>query len=202
MALALTTELEAVNTMLEAIGMVPINSFVDDLSADVQMARNMLARVSRSVQKKGWHFNTEADYPLSLDTSNNIPLGSNLLKVAFTSSQASNRQLTRRGTLLYDATNHTFTFSSALKANVVLFLNFEDLPEAARDFITIRAARQFHDKVVGSTAQHQFSQEDEAEAEEDFKSAEGDTANHSIFDNYDVASVLDRHEDFIPLGFS
>lgn len=198
--LALTTELEAVNAMLEAIGLAPINSFDDDLSADIQLARNILARISRGVQKRGWHFNTEEDYPLSLDVDNKIPLGSNLLRITFTRSQANSRRLTRRGNWLYDATNHTYTFDSSLQATVLLYLDFETLPEAARDYIMIRAARVFHDKVVGSTDQHQYSLQDEMDALADFKEAEGDTADHSIFDNYDVAAVLDRHQEFIPTG--
>lgn len=60
--LSATTELEAVNAMLSAIGEAPLAAGTDlatATQADVQMALNILRNVTREVQSMGWKFNTE-----------------------------------------------------------------------------------------------------------------------------------------------
>jgi len=53
------TELEAVNSMLAAIGEAPVSTLTGATQADVQMAINILRDVTREVQSWGWRFNTE-----------------------------------------------------------------------------------------------------------------------------------------------
>ena len=63
-----TTELEAVNIILSGIGEAPVNS-LSDMTADVSLARNILAEISRETQTEGWQWNTEDDYPLTPDAA-------------------------------------------------------------------------------------------------------------------------------------
>ena len=58
MAVAATTELEAVNIMLAAIGEAPINSLIGTLPVDARIAQSTLTEVNKSVQSEGWSFNT------------------------------------------------------------------------------------------------------------------------------------------------
>ena len=61
-----TTELEAVNAMLAALGEAPIADFDGGVSLpDVQIALNTLRDAVREVQSMGWKFNTEFGYQLS-----------------------------------------------------------------------------------------------------------------------------------------
>ena len=46
--------------------------------------------------------------------------------------------------------------------------------------------------MVGSQAHHAFSREDESRARALLKEFEGETADHSIFDNYDVYRIVNR----------
>ena len=46
--------------------------------------------------------------------------------------------------------------------------------------------------MVGSQAHHAFSREDEVRARASLKEFETDTADNSIFDNYDVMNIIDR----------
>jgi hypothetical protein len=54
-----TTELEAVNAMLSAIGEAPVDDVEAPTQADVEMAVTILRNTCREVQTMGWRFNTE-----------------------------------------------------------------------------------------------------------------------------------------------
>ena len=57
MAVARTSELEAINTMLGVIGESPINDLSAVNQTDVILAKDILTEVSREVQSQGWYFN-------------------------------------------------------------------------------------------------------------------------------------------------
>ena len=56
--MAATTKLDAVNTMLSAIGEAPVNSLSSGL-IEAEIAETILDTVNTEVQSMGWHFNTE-----------------------------------------------------------------------------------------------------------------------------------------------
>ncbi len=186
----LLTELEAVNIMLSVIGEAPVNTLEGVSTVDVIQAKAILTEVSREVQSVGWHFNSEREYPLVPDVNKEILLAANMVRVDVDTTIAVD--VVQRGTKLYDKQNHTFQFSEALKAEVIFLLPFDEIPQAARQFIMIRAARIFQDRMVGSDILHKFTDEDEKKALADLKEAEGDTGDFTIFDNYDVARTLLR----------
>lgn len=61
---------------------------------------------------------------------------------------------------------HTFTFpaDTPVECDLKLFLAFEDIPQAARNYITLKAARIFQANVVGSQILWQFDATHESEA--------------------------------------
>ena len=72
----LTTQLEAVNSMLSYISESPVNAIPADLTTlppSAEIAVNLLAETSREVQSEGWHFNTEKEYELTADGDNKFP---------------------------------------------------------------------------------------------------------------------------------
>jgi hypothetical protein len=98
-----------------------------------------------------------------------------------------------RGRKLYDRVNHTFVFTKSIKAELVLMLEFDELPQAARHYITIRAARVFQQRVVGSDTLGSFTERDEVRARTALKRFEAKTADYNILtSNYSVMRVLDR----------
>lgn len=185
-----TTKLEAVNIMLSSIGDAPVNSLTSGL-VDAEMAETILDATSRDVQSQGWHFNTEINFTLAQLASGEVPIPANCLKVDQIAGQSA-RDLIQRGRKLYDRNNHTFIIGESVKVDMVLLLDFEELPEAARRFVTLKAARVFQDRAVGSAELHGFQEKDEMRAWVEMKDAEADTADYSIFDNYGVSRVLDR----------
>jgi hypothetical protein len=175
-----TTELEAVNTMLSVIGEAPVNSLEGAVSTDVLTARSILKELSRSIQNKGWHFNTEYDYPLTPDTNGAITIPANVARISLPSPD---NYLTQRGNRLYNIQDRTYTFTETVKVTAVLLLPFEDLPEVARRFILISAARVFSDRMDRNTDSHQFNREDEYIAKADLDREEGIKAHYNILNN-------------------
>ncbi|MBK8189213.1 MAG: hypothetical protein IPK79_02050 [Vampirovibrionales bacterium] len=186
----LLTELEAVNVMLSVIGEAPINTLTGAATVDVIQAKAILSQVSREVQTVGWHFNSEKEYPLVPDINQEITLATNMVRVD--ADQYPELDVVQRGLRLYNRKDHTFKFDKTVKAEIVFLLSFEEIPQTARQFIVIRAARIFQDRMVGSEVLHGFTAVDEQKALADLKDAEGDTGDYTIFDHYDAYRPLDR----------
>lgn len=186
----LLTELEAVNVMLSVIGEAPINTLTGAATVDVIQAKAILSQVSREVQSIGWHFNIEKDYPLVPDINQEIVLAANMVRVD--ADQYPELDVVQRGLRLYNRKDHTFKFGQTVKAEVIFLLPYDEIPQTARQFIVIRAARIFQDRMVGSDTLHGFTAEDEKKALADLKDAEGDTGDYTIFDHYDAYRPLDR----------
>ena len=188
-----TSKLEAVNVMMTAIGETPVNTITSATTTDVSIAVTILDNVSREVQSVGWHFNSDQDYKLLPNSSSQVELPTNCLRID-TSGTSQASDYVERSRKLWDRKNHTFTITDAeVYVDIVWFLEFTEIPEAARRYITIRAARIFQDRMLASDLLHKFHQTDELQALSVLKEAEGDTRDHSIFNNYDVARTLDRN---------
>ena len=190
-----TSELQAVNTILSAIGEAPINSLTGTLPIDATQAKNILVEISREVQAAGWHYNSFYKFTLSRDTDNKIPLAENIMRVDLDINKhsVSDFDVIKRGSFLFNKVGNTFVFDKALEAKVVLFLPFDELPENARRYITIRAARMFQDRLLGANTLHGFQLQDELNALAVLKQEEADTADHSIFNNLDAINIISRH---------
>lgn len=188
-----TTKLRALNTLLANIGAAPVNS-LDTPSADVALALATLDEASISVQNYGWHFNTEDDYPMIPDSNGFIYLPDNVILVDVEAgNNPDDLDVVVRGSRLYDKANRTYTFSKAIQARIVRALDWDDLPQAARTYIMILAARMFQDRAVGSEKHHGFTLRDEQMALANLKRFEAQTGDYSIFDDHSVARVIDRY---------
>lgn len=192
MSLQKTTELDAVNIMLGTIGESPINSLEAASGvSDAVIARQILNEVLIQVQEEGWHFNIEKNFTLTpAIPSKEIFVPENCIEVDAEDKQI---DVAIRGNRLYDRTNHTYEFDDAIKCNIVLLLPFADLPQAARHYITIRAARVFQQRVVGSQTLGVFTEKDELRARIALSRYDSKTADYNILTgNYSVMRVLDR----------
>jgi len=191
--MALTSKLEAVNTMIGVIGESPINSISgSSLPVSVVTALNVLDEVSIEVQSEGWHYNTEHIYPLVRNTSNKFSLPSNTLKIDVPIDKYNDIDIVQRGGTLYDRKNHTDVFSADLDVSITFELIFEELPQQFRNYITIRAARKFANRFLGSPEIESFTLRDEINAKATAIDSDSENADRNIFDNYDVLRVVDR----------
>ena len=190
-----TSELEAVNTILSTIGESPLNTLSGSLPVDGTIAKNVLSEVSREVQSQGWHFNTHYKVSLSRDTDNKIPLATNIVRVEIDPRQYSkvSYDIVQRNNFLYNLAKNEDTFDTNFKdATAVYLLPFDEIPEQAKRYITIRSARIFHDRTLGANTNHKFSQEDEAKSLSILKQAESHTGDFSIFDTPEQAYTIIR----------
>ena len=202
MTVAATTELECINIMLAAIGEAPVNSLTGTVPVDVRIAQSTLTEVNKQVQAEGWSFNTELDVTLTRNASNNVVLGTDVLRVDAQTYDHPSIDPIQRGLKLYDRKNNTFIFDEDLKCTVVYFRSFDELPEQARSYMTIKAARIFVDRLVGDEGIRTYTQQDEIRArtiltETDYANADhnllrGDPSLTSIFDTYNPSSALIR----------
>ncbi|WP_419810803.1 hypothetical protein [Bacterioplanoides sp.] len=186
-------QLKAINTMLSAIGEAPVSSLNSGLP-EAEMAESILNEISEAVQSEGWTFNTEIDFPLSADPiSSNIALPDNYLEVDLSEnvSQGPSRYVVR-GNRVYDREAHTYTITAELKADIILLLDFSELPQTARTYITIRAARIFQDRVLGSDTIHRFNADDEQYARVALKRMAVRKSGINLINNGVVQSIVSR----------
>lgn len=192
--MALTTKLEAVNTMIAVIGEAPVNTLGGTaVPITVVQAENVLDETSRAIQSEGWHFNTEHEYPFTPDaTSSKITLPSNVLTIDLDPQIYTDVDPVQRGNTLYDRKNHTDVWTKEVKASVTFQLDFTEIPEQFRNYITIKAARIFSNRFLGSREIEGFALRDEVEAKARAIDSDSENADRTIFDNYSVMRVLDR----------
>jgi len=155
-----TTRLEAVNLMLSAIDEAPINSLEVSGLSDADVAQQVLHEKLRSLQTRRWNFNYEQEYVLSLDSGGFIQIPSNALFVDTSDVESAAVDVTTRGGRLYDRKNHTYVFTKSLKCDILFFLEFEELPEAARYYVTCAAAHTFQGRIQGSDSARRYTADD------------------------------------------
>jgi len=166
-----TTELEAVNVMLDTIGESPVSDLDTVTSIDVSKARDMLRAFSREIQSKGWWFNSDEQYEFTLDAQGYCVIPNQILSLR---PSIGGLRLTLRNKRVWDLDNKTDKFDTAPACDVVWFFDYEELPETARRYIAIRAGRVFQTSVLGSETQDVFTRDHESEAYTAFASEHDD----------------------------
>lgn len=187
-------------------------------SADVLMAIQVLRNIARDVLAMGWKFNTEFGFEIAptaqfawVDTAGvTTPL--NIFTppskmIAFTPTLIPTQQGTRHvdseirpsrkysvGTLVfYDRKRSRDGFPADLHPflyiNPVWLFDFEKLPESARRYITLRAAREFSQDSVGSDTLSAFAQRGEALALRTLQREQGIQDEYNWLGNVDGAQV-------------
>lgn len=189
---ALTSELDVVNTMLSLIGEAPVNSLTVSGLSEVALAKQILDETNRELQEKGWSFNTESNFILTRDLDNKIPLPPNGLRIALDKRHAS-MSVSQRGGFLYDRIKHTYVFDKDLYVTVVFFLPFDDLPQAARHYLMMRAGRKFQRRALGDDAIERYTAEEELSAYSRIEDADCEVGGYNMLtDNYDSLSIIGR----------
>lgn len=192
-----TTELEAVNAMLSALGSQPISSLSGAMSSDASLAKTLLTEVRRDVLLEGWHFNTELEVSVAPNaTTGRVSLGSSVVRIDVTTGKNLDVDVVQRGSELYDRKNHTWVFDSDLTCDIVYELDWDQLPEACKRYIQVRAARLLVDRLDGDRAQHVYTAQDEMDALSRLRIHDGETGDRTIFDNWGVGRIVNRSTAF------
>ncbi|WP_442108497.1 hypothetical protein [Pseudomonas sp. NUPR-001] len=157
MVITPATELDAVNEIIGIIGQAPLNSLEDEADIDSLNAQSILQRVSREVQSKGWSWNIETA-SLSPDaTTQKITYRDDWIRLEGAS-------VVRREGYLYDLSSQTNLFTASVSVDIVRLIDFEDLPEVVRKYVTVKSSKIFQARSVGA-------QELDREAREELQEA-------------------------------
>jgi hypothetical protein len=164
MAITTTTALQAVNTMLQTIGESAVTDLADP-AYEVSAAVTVLDEVVRDVCLDSYVFNTEEDRVLTANGSGKYVATSPEPYVQIR-NQGSGEDYVIRSGFVYSMKDKTDTFTAGDTITItgVYLLEFLELPEAAKRYCVIRAARTFADRMVGSKDIRAFSERDEVEA--------------------------------------
>lgn len=185
------SELEAVNLMLSTVGTSPVSSLVTTGDLHVAMAVQFLYDASREVQTVGWHFNYEEEYPLALSMSGQLTVPPNTLLLDV-SDVDNHIDAVQRGTRMYDRKNHTYNFTVPLRVDITFFLPWSDLPQSARQYIAILAARRFQRRVQGDEAIEKYTAAEESAAKAQLEDYEATVRDYNLGDNYDTFQIISR----------
>ena len=126
-------------------------------SPEVTIAQSTLRQVCREVQAEGWKFNTENEYPITLDSNNHCLIPNNVLQIDLNHFKHLNDfDVVKRndsGTMkLYDLIEHRYNFENTsegkLYVDIIWMVDFEDIPQVFKDYITQRASRIAANRMV------------------------------------------------------
>ena len=179
-------ELEAVNTLLGIIGEAPIDR-LSDISVneitDSALARRTLHEVSRDVQSEGWSWNTDASVEIPRDPTGQYPLPSNALKVILSPNRYPDRQYVQRGNRIWDRVKRSYQLErdgAFVVDNMVVQLEWDEIPHVAQQYITIRAGRIFSDRYINSNSIYAYTAQDEEYARTMLIRGEEELLNNNI----------------------
>lgn len=185
-----STKLDAVNEILSAVGSSPVNSLEDALNVDVLNAVRILDSVSKEIQSRGWDFNIEDSVALLPDDDTNlVPCPNNYLRFV-----SSGYKLIRRSGYFFDILSQTNEFPEGLTLDtLVRGLDFEELPEVFRKFITCRAARIFQMRYLTSDDLNKHLMTEESSAYADIIDYDLTTGNYNILnDDQYISQYIQR----------
>ena len=191
MALVASTKLQAVNIALNNVGQNSVTNLDTAVPVDAAIAANVVDEISRETQTIGFVWNTESRW-ITPDGSGYINLPANTLKADVT-GQSYMLDVVPRGLKMYDRANNTFVFASQIQVELVLGLEFNEISEAARRFITVRAARLFQERMFGSMEISNFNHDDEVIARTNLAHEETENGDYNmVYQNHSSYSILGR----------
>ena len=185
-----STELDAVNSILMSVGETPVNTLTVQ-SPEVAIAQKTLRQICREIQAEGWSYNTENEYPIDTDTNNQVIVPNNVLQMDLNIFQhGKDYDVVIRSDngvkKVYDKKGHSFVFENCDKLyfDMIWMIDFEDLPQAFKDYITVRASRIASNRMVNNPQSSKLIEQDEAGARALALEYETKQADHNIFNDY------------------
>lgn len=193
------TKLDAVNIILDSIGESRVLSLEDSVS-DARLALEKLEEVSKEVQGRGWHRNTERREIL-LDNAGKAVLPNNVLRVDSVGDSATINVVTRRDTngfnYLFNLSDNTFVFDGPIEVEMVKEFDYEDLSLELQYYIAYRAARQFQETQMGSQALDTFTLRQEQDAFAALQMAEAELEdNNCLYNSATLVQMTRRYNRF------
>lgn len=160
-ALGLTT-LTAVNELLRAIGLREVSAYSD--TSDSLNAYRALSNANVNIQSEGWLVNTQNQTP-ALNAgpdpaAGTVTIPANYLLVRpRRDGNVWPKYLSVRSGLLYNLTDSTAVFTEAPELEVIMALDFADMPPALKWYITCTAGKAFMPATYPTPESYYFTQQ-------------------------------------------
>ena len=181
------TRLEAVNLILASSDMMPVTTIAAGTTAEATLAVQQLDTSHREVLNEGWHWNTEYEVSLEADAiTNKVALPADVLR--FDPREVP--YFIARGRFIYDRLNKQYEIGEAVKGTAIYYLEWDDLLEEVKTYITKKSARRFHEYHVGTDDAAQSLIMDEREARRLILDGDLDAGAYSMFDSPDMHAGL------------
>ena len=172
-----TSLLDAVNICLENIGEQPVDNLDNEQIQDARIAQRTVLEVHKEGQTKGWSWNSEYAYPFERDTlTSEIKIPKSVVQFSV-NRYGYNGRYQLRGTKVYDLQTRSTIFPETmpvLEADVIWLLAWDEVPEVYNRWVTIRAARIFSDRTLGSEALFKYTLTDETAAQAELERIENE----------------------------
>ena len=140
------SELDAVNTIIGTIGESPVNTLENLTDVDAINALSILRNVNRQEQARGWSFNTISHYILNVDKdTKTIPWSEDYLFI----KDNRGHKLIKAGDYVKDLSCNSTTFTESLDVEAILYVPYENMPEAMRNYIVAKACYIFQSRYFG-----------------------------------------------------
>lgn len=151
-------EVDAINRMLRYIGELPVPTdvIIDDLEEghEAQQARTILYETLREEQEEKWWFNSLSGLPFVPDINGYITMPQNIISV----DSQSGKYLVEGGDLV-DMETESKVFTDTVELDVLLEVQFSDLPDTFRNYVVLVAAKHLHVYLNGDeTTQKELQQ--------------------------------------------
>lgn len=176
------TELNAVNSVLGAIGQSPVTT-LDFENPETSFVYNLIQECSRDVQDEGWVFNRENYYPFTPNADGEILIPANILRMDVSENDVYRcTDVVKRDGKLYDKIRHTFKFKGKFYFDVVWLFPFTDLPSTFQRFVTHMASSRAAVQLVDNPQLSQALQERVALARASCIEYECNQGDHNFMD--------------------
>lgn len=179
------SKLEVLNIILGNSQLSPVES-LDSGDIDAEVAESVLQETLEEVQTQGWSWNTEV-MTLTPDTNGHLNLPNNILEA---DPIDRNKDVIQRGMRMYNRGENTFIFKESLKVRIVLALDFEDLPQVVRRYLSLKASRIFQQRSLGDANMHQFITQEERTAWEMLSASEERVKDNNMITGGPVSSRM------------
>lgn len=185
---------KAVNQALRYLGIPPVSSFTTSDTA--YTALKIIPEIDTLIQAEGWHYNTEKGIELTPDNNGNI-IPNNSITYPVLGFDADKYEdfkhnIVLRGVYLYNVSKQTDVFTDKVKGDLVVKIDWNELPPIFQRYIVIRTAKE----LAGILGKPQYMQPlslEESRARMEAIQYDSENGDYSMFDTYDVARVLDRY---------
>jgi hypothetical protein len=181
-------KLNILNAMLASIGSSAIVTETGT-NPNLLLAQPILDRKNLTVQAQGHWFNTDWSLELAPTANGEFILPQNTLKAQPSDHSA---VYVRRGVRMYDPTEHTYNITGldTMSLNVVIKLDFDDLPQTAIDYIEASAILEMVTNFDSDPATVKVRTQSFALAREAFNIERRSLRNISLKDNPTYARIV------------